>query len=90
MLEGVEAGSDATTSVRFPKDLWHRIRTRAVARNETGMAWLSRCAEMALAKVPMTAEHVEPPARGVTGVQTTVPVPVAPTTLRGPVRGFQE
>ena len=70
MLAGVENGSDATTSVRLPKELWHRVRTRALARNESGMSWLTRCAEVALAKVELTRETVEP------GSVTEVVVPM--------------
>lgn len=39
----------ATVVVRLPRELWKQIRMRALARGETGLSWLSRCAEVCLA-----------------------------------------
>lgn len=59
---------EETVAIRFPKGVWLRVRQRALARGETGLAWLSRCAEVCL-KVSetgsvvggVTPEAVEPP-----------------------------
>ena len=59
---------DDTVAIRFPKGTWLKVRQRALARGETGLAWLSRCAEVCL-RVSETGsvvggvkpEAVEPP-----------------------------
>lgn len=38
-----------TVAIRFPRETWKRVRVRAVARGESGLSWLSRCAEVCLA-----------------------------------------
>ena len=37
-----------TVAIRFPKAVWVRVRRRALDRGETGLSWLSRCAEVCL------------------------------------------
>ena len=37
-----------TVAIRFPKETWRRVRARACERGESGLSWLSRCAEACL------------------------------------------
>ena len=60
--------SSETVAIRFPKAVWKEVRVRAMLRGETGLAWLSRCAELCLRTaggegvIPgVTAGMVEPP-----------------------------
>ena len=59
--------SPETVAIRFPKALWKAVRVRAMLRGETGLSWLSRCAELCLrtaggegAMPGVTAGMVEP------------------------------
>ena len=56
-----------TVAIRFPRALWLAVRQRALAREETGLSYLSRCArvclEVASSGVPIggvVASAVEP------------------------------
>lgn len=60
-----------TVAIRFPEELWWKIRARATGRRETGLAWLSRCAEVCLGVAEtglmrggVTAGAVEPQKNG--------------------------
>ncbi len=66
-----------TVTIRFPKALWTRVRMRALERGESGLAWLSRCAEAALGGAVAAEKKSDVgPALVVTSEAVTQPVSV--------------
>ena len=79
-----------TVAIRFPKDVWRRVRLRALARGETGLSWLARCAEVCLRTAEgeavtsqVTAGMVEPASGSDVDAETSRPAPASRASMKG-------